>query len=241
MKWVIALCLTSISLWACPEGTHAETKTKSDYVCNTSYEEVCGYQYGLDPTTGEYKYDYMCTWQNVQHCDWQTSTYEDCVADIVPYDPPYEPPYEPAHTPASLSTLKEGDSVVTLYSTYLQMEKQTLAVIPMGATLKVEKIHPTGWIWTTYKDQKGWVKIGTVYIKRGNGKPDPKPATFQTLRLNDQVLTMRPTNLQVGTQVLGVLPEGAILNVDKIDQSGWFYTSFAGKEGWVKIGDVYIN
>jgi len=180
----IALCLSLLTLlasiaWACPEGTHSETKTKSDYVCSPSSDYVCEWVYSTDPSTGESKTDWVCDYKTTDKCEWQTSTYEECVADPQPYYPepepyypepePYYPP-APVHVPATLSNLHVGDLVVTMNYTYLQVGTQVLAQLRPGTTLRVEKIHYDGWFWTTYGQgpyaQKGWVKVRNVYIRR---------------------------------------------------------------------------
>lgn len=169
----IALSLLTIFAsvaWACPEGTHSETKTKTDWVCAPSTQYVCEWVYSTDPETGESKSDYVCEYKTQDDCSFQTSTYEECVADPEPYYPepdpePYYPP-TPTHVPASLDTLKVGDQVVTMNYAYLQVGSQILATVEPRTTLAVNSIHPDGWFWTTYRGLKGWVQIRNVYIKR---------------------------------------------------------------------------
>jgi len=161
------LTLLSVSAGACPEGTHAETKTKSDYVCSTSYDYVCESVWTTDPSTGESKYDYVCDYKPVQKCEWVTTTYEECVADSQPiYVEPYDPwPQTPVEYPATLHTLKTGDQVAVLYTTNLQVGTEVLARLPRGSRLTVEKIDSSGWFWTTYGGRKGWVLVRHVTIK----------------------------------------------------------------------------
>jgi hypothetical protein len=167
----LAIFLASGLLVACPEGTHAETKTRQDYVCAPATEYKCEFVTTTDPLTGEIKTEWVCGYVTVNKCEWVTTTYEECVVDSTPVWPDPEPePIQPPHEPASLDTLKLGDDVIVLRRTYLQVGSEILTVIYPGKRLSVKKIHASGWFFTDMKIggqiKSGWVKVPHVYIAR---------------------------------------------------------------------------
>jgi len=122
----------------------------------------------------------------------------------------------------------------------IRQGQKVLATLKKGQKVKIHYIQGNfALVWFTLagKPQRGYVKLSDLDIPDVKGKGEERNyKAGQTV-----IVTAREAKLMLGKKVLGIIPEGTRLKIEKV-KGKWLgvFAQVAGKRtfGWVRAGDV---
>ena len=102
-----------------------------------------------------------------------------------------------------------------------------LTTISNGAILRVTYFY-NGWGKVTYNSQDGWILLTNCKYNSSLNR------TYTVITPNDTLPLRADHNSNPSTEILELVPDGALLHVDYF-YNGWGRTTYNGKTGWVNL------
>lgn len=120
-------------------------------------------------------------------------------------------------------------------------DSKQLTTIPKNTSLEFYSTSDPDWYYTTYNGKSGFVKA--EYIAMGNPPESTSVEGFYgygTIATEKDPLNLR-SEPSTNASIVTTIPKGASVELYVTNKSGWYYTTYNGKSGYVKSDYISMD